>query len=151
MKKLLLATGALFICFSVSSQEKLSKKDKKAILEVFKMTEDAWNEGDIEQFMEGYWKSDKLVFVGAAGPTYGWEATRERYLKGYPDREAMGKLSFEILDINKIDTRTVLFIGKFHLDRTIGDLNGCYTLVWQKINGKWLMIADHSSSEENEE
>lgn len=148
MKKIVIYTLALFICFPALSQEKLSEKDKKAILEVFKMTEDAWNEGDISKFMEGYWKSDKLVFVGSSGPTYGWDATKERYLKSYPDRTAMGKLSFDILDVYKIDTKTVIFIGKFHLERTIGDMDGCYTLVWQKIDGEWLIIADHSSASE---
>ena len=148
MKKTVIYAFALFICFPVLGQEKLLEKDKKAILEVFKMTEDAWNEGDIDKFMEGYWKSDKLVFVGSSGPTYGWDATKERYHKSYPDPVAMGKLSFDILDVYKIDTKTVLFIGEFHLERTIGNLDGCYTLVWQKIDGQWLIIADHSSASE---
>ena len=50
------------------------------------------------------------------------------------------------LDIYKIDAKTVLFIGKFHLKRTIGNIDGCFTLVWQKIEGEWVIVADHSSS-----
>lgn len=146
MKKILFCTITLFICIPAMSQEELSEKDKNAILEVFKMTEDAWNAGDIDRFMEGYWKSDKLVFVGSGGPTYGWEATRERYHTGYPDLTVMGKLAFEVLDMYKIDTKTVLLIGKFHLSRTIGDVSGHYTLVWQEIDGKWVIICDHSSA-----
>jgi hypothetical protein len=149
MKKLLLFTLILFNCFHAFSQEKLSGQDKKSILDVFKMTEDAWNIGDIDRFMEGYWKSDKLIFVGASGPTYGWEATRERYHTSYPDLTAMGKLAFEVLDMYKIDTKTVLLIGKFHLSRTIGDVSGHYTLVWQKIDGKWVIVCDHSSASED--
>ena len=147
MKKLLSGTLAFLLVLSSFSQEKLSATDEEAIKTIFQITEDAWNAGDIDRFMEGYWKSDKLVFVGAAGPTYGWEATRERYLKTYPDRTAMGKLTFDILDMYRIDTKTVLLIGKFHLARTIGDLNGHYTLVWQKINGNWVIISDHSSAQ----
>ena len=146
MKKLLLGMSVILLLFSGCAQEKLSSSDEEAIRKVFQMTEDAWNAGDIDRFMEGYWKSDKLVFVGSAGPTYGWEATRERYLKTYPDRTTMGKLTFEILDMYRIDIKTVLLIGKFHLDRTIGDLSGHYTLVWQKIDGNWVIISDHSSA-----
>ncbi len=146
MKKVVICTLALLTGFPVFSQDKLFEQDRKAIMEIFEMTEDAWNSGDIDRFMEGYWKSDKLVFVGSAGPTYGWEATRERYHASYPDRATMGKLDFEVLDIKKIDTQTVLLIGKFHLSRTIGDLSGHYTLIWQKIDGKWVIVADHSSA-----
>ncbi len=59
----------------------------------------------------------------------------------------MGKLEFKILEVSKIDTNTVFVIGRFELTREIGDLAGCFTLVIQKINGKWLIISDHSSSE----
>jgi len=151
MKKILLYTFTLFICFPAISQEKLSGKDKEAILKVFQMTEYAWNECDIDKFMEGYWKSDKLVFVGAGGPTYGWEATRKRYHTSYPDLPAMGKLAFEVLDIYKIDAKTAILIVKFHLSRSIGDVSGHYTLVWQKIDGKWVIICDHSSAAEKNE
>jgi len=151
MEKLLLFTLILFNCFHAFGQDRLSEQDKNGILEVFKMTENAWNAGDIDRFMEGYWKSDKLVFVGSGGPIYGWEATRERYHTGYPDLTVMGKLAFEVLDMCKIDTKTVLLIGKFHLSRTIGDVSGHYTLVWQEIDGKWVIICDHSSAEVKKE
>ena len=146
MKQLLLYAIIFLISVPAHSQEELSDRDKNAILEVFMMTEDAGNEGDIDQFMEGYWKSDKLLFVGSGGPTYGWEATRKRYHASYPDKAAMGKLSFEVLSIDPIDTRTVLLLGKFHLARTAGNMNGYYTLIWQKIDGKWVIICDHSSA-----
>lgn len=151
MKKILFVAIICLICFPAQNQENFSDKDKNAILEVFKMTEDAWNEGDIDRFMEGYWKSDTLLFVGSGGPTYGWEATRKRYHASYPDKAAMGKLTFEVLSIDPIDTRTVLLLGKFHLSRAAGDMNGYYTLIWQKIDGKWAIISDHSSALMKEE
>ena len=147
MRKLLIGLLVLAIGLSSCGNDELSKQDEEAIRKVFKMTEDAWNEGDLDTFMKGYWKSDKLVFVGAQGPVYGYQATLDRYKISYPDLEAMGKLSFDILDIRKIDKNTVIFIGKFHLTRTIGDLQGHYTLIWKKIDGQWVIISDHSSTD----
>ena len=138
---LLILAAGLYSCGS----DELSKADEDAIKKVFQMTEDAWNEADIETFMEGYWKSDKLVFAGGQGPVYGYEATKERYYRNYPDQEAMGKLSFDILDIRKIDKNSVIFLGKFHLSRTIGDSQGYFTLIWKKIDGQWVIISDHTS------
>lgn len=129
----------------ITNQEELSQADKDEIINTFMATKDAWNEGDLEEFMKGYYQSDNIAFVGASGPIYGYEATLERYIKRYPDLDAMGKLDFEVLKLYKIDTRTAIMIGKFYLTRTIGDLQGYYTLVWQKIDGNWKIISDHSS------
>jgi hypothetical protein len=97
--------------------------------------------------METYWNSEKLVFVGSRGPTYGWQATLANYKKGYPDKAAMGILNFKILDISKIDKRTVFLIGRFELTREIGDVAGHFTLLIQKINKEWKIVSDHSSAE----
>lgn len=127
---------------------KLSAADSTLIMNTFMLTEDAWNSGDLEEFMKGYIVSDRLVFVGSRGPTYGYKSTLESYKRGYPDLDAMGKLKFDIVDLYQVDTKTVIMIGKFYLTRIIGDMQGYYTLVWQKIEGKWLIISDHSSGEE---
>ena len=58
----------------------------------------------------------------------------------------MGILNFNILNISKIDKKTVFVIGRFELTREVGDLAGHFTLVTQKINGQWLIVSDHSSS-----
>ena len=128
----------------------LSGGDREEIMEIFLATQEAWNDGDLEGFMKGYLKSEKLVFTGVGGPTYGYDATLERYIKGYPNEEAMGVLKFTVIDLNRVDNSTALMIGKFYLSRTIGDLVGHYTLVWQKIDGEWLIISDHSSGQEFE-
>jgi len=107
---------------------------------------EAWNEGNLEKFMETYWKSEKLSFVGSRGPTFGWQKTLDNYKKGYPDKAAMGQLKFTILNISKIDRKTVYVIGKFDLTREIGNLSGHYTLVIQKFGNEWLIVSDHSSS-----
>ena len=132
---------------TVSAQEVLKEKDRQAILDLLGVQVEAWNEGKLEKFMQTYWDSEKLVFVGSRGPTYGWQATLESYKRGYPDKKTMGHLEFKILDISKIDRNTVFVIGRFELTREVGDVAGHFTLVIQKKKGKWKIISDHSSAE----
>lgn len=129
----------------VNGDTELSQADRDEIMTTFMATEDAWNEGNLEDFMKGYHQSDDIAFVGASGPVYGYDATLERYVSSYPDTVVMGKLDFEILNLYKIDTRTAIMIGRFYLNRSIGDQQGYYTLVWQQIDGNWKIISDHSS------
>lgn len=141
MKRLLLVLllGALSIAgLAQSGQESVIKQ----ILD--KQTE-AWNKGDLNAFMQTYWKSDSLVFVGKNGVTYGWQNTLDNYKKGYPDKAAMGQLQFTIIRIESLSNQVYNVIGKWHLTRTIGNLQGHYTLLIKKINGKWLIVQDHSS------
>ena len=143
------AISIMLLLFVISgfAQEKLTNSEKEHIISLLDKQVEAWNEGNLEKFMGTYWKSDKLVFMGSHGPTYGWQATLDSYKKGYPDKTAMGHLEFKILDLNKIDTKTVFLIGRFELTREIGDLAGHFTLVIQKIDGNWVIISDHSSGE----
>jgi len=137
----------ILMLFSTSlAGNKISEKEKSAINDLLDKQVQAWNEGNLEKFMQTYLKSDKLSFVGSRGPTYGWQATLESYKKGYPDKAAMGNLKFTIHDISKIDRKTVYVIGKFELTRDIGNLRGHFTLVIQKIKNEWLIVSDHSSS-----
>jgi ketosteroid isomerase-like protein len=111
------------------------------------MTEqlNAWNAGDIDRYMETYWHSDSLMFIGKSGPTYGWEKTKANYKKGYPDTAAMGKLDFEIINMKRLSVMYYSVVGKWHLKRTIGDVGGAFTLIFKKIKKKWVIIQDHSS------
>lgn len=120
-------------------------QEAEKILKLMKDQEECWNNGDLECFMTGYWKSDKLVFIGKSGPKYGWKTTLENYQKSYPDSRAMGQLTFEILSIDITSANSAFVIGKWNLDRADGNLNGHYTLLWKKIDGKWVIVADHSS------
>lgn len=106
-----------------------------------------WNEGDIPCFMEAYWKSDSLMFVGKSGINYGWQKTLDNYLKSYASKDEMGILHFDNEVMTLIDKTTFQVIGKWHLKRTevLGDLQGYYSLIWQQKNGKWVIISDHSS------
>ena len=147
MKKLTLLFLFAFLTAACFASEPLKKEQQEKILALLDKQVDAWNEGNLEKFMETYWKNEQLVFVGSRGPTYGWQATLESYKRGYPDKKAMGKLKFDILDISKIDKHSVFVIGRFDLDRESGNLAGHFTLVIQKIKGEWKIISDHSSAE----
>lgn len=136
----------LFTC-SAFAREQLSEVQKQTILNLFDKQIEAWNEGNLEKFMDTYWKSDKLIFIGSRGPSYGWQAALDNYKKGYPDKETMGHLGFKILEISKIDKKSVFVVGKFQVTRKSGDLKGHFSLVVQKIKGKWLIVSDHSSAE----
>ena len=105
----------------------------------------SWNKGDLEGFMQTYWKSDSLMFIGKNGVKWGWKATLDNYKKGYPDTAAMGQLSFDIIQVKELSAEYYFVVGKWMLKRTIGDLSGHYNLLMRKLNGKWVIVADHSS------
>lgn len=135
----------VFFCFIGTLSAQAPGRTEKSILEVMDLQETAWNRGDLAGFMAGYWHSDSLRFIGSRGLTYGWEEILHVYQKGYPDQAAMGKLTFTVFSIEKLNRRTAFVVGKWHLDRKNGELSGHYTLLWKKIKGKWVIVADHSS------
>lgn len=138
---------AVFLPLFVSAQSLpgVSSSDQDQIFEIMETQQNSWNEGDIEAFMNGYWESDSLMFIGKFGVTYGYQDTYRRYQQGYPDRRAMGTLTFDILHLTSLGKKSALMIGKWHLAREDGDLEGHFSLTWRKIRGKWVIVADHSS------
>lgn len=105
-----------------------------------------WNKGDIPAFMEVYWKSDQLQFIGAAGVTKGWQQTLDGYKRRYPDRDAMGQLTFGIVSMEKLSKKSVFLVGTWDLKRKNDAPGGHFILIWKKINGKWVITADHTSA-----
>ncbi len=128
---------------SLSAQK--SNKDTAAIKAVMANQQAAWNRADINAFMEGYWQSDSLKFVSQKGVTYGWNKTLENYKKGYPTPEAMGQLTFTILMLELLSQDSAFMIGKWELKRATDSPGGHFTLLWKKINGKWVIVVDHTS------
>jgi len=123
-----------------------SNKATEAVKSLLNRQMKDWNKGDIEAFMEGYWKSEKLQFIGSRGVTYGWDKTLENYEKSYPDRATMGELSFDLIDVTQQSRKVVSVTGKFYLKReSMDDAKGHFLLIVKKIRGKWLIIADHTS------
>lgn len=119
--------------------------DKVAILKTLQDQQDAWNEGNTEKFMEGYWKSDSLQFIASKAINFGWQTTLDNYKMNYPDTVAMGKLRFEILKVNPVSADAAYLTGKFFLKRSMGDVDGIFTLVLRKIEGQWVVVYDHTS------
>jgi len=107
--------------------------------------QNAWNDGQLNDFMQGYWQNDSLMFIGKSGITYGWQKTLNNYKKRYPDTTAMGKLKFTLLQMKSLSPGNYFVVGKWYLQRSIGNVGGVFTLLFKKINGQWCIIADHSS------
>ena len=105
----------------------------------------AWNVGDIDAFMKTYWPSDELRFASGGTVKRGWTATLERYRTTYPSKAAMGELSFDVLDIQVLDRDAAMVFGAWHLQRAQGNLSGLYTLLVRRIDGRWLIVHDHTS------
>jgi ketosteroid isomerase-like protein len=125
----------------------LKAQDKQAIIKLMDDQRLAWNRGDIEGFMQGYWKSDSLMFVGQKGPTRGWQNTLDNYKRGYPSKAAMGQLAFDILKVDVLDPKNAFVYGAWYLKRE-GDnknIGGYYTLWFKKIDGLWKIVVDHTS------
>ena len=140
MKKILFIL-CLFACYNFCNAQ---TNDEAAIRNAMNKQVTAWNNGNIDAFMQTYWQSDSLIFVGSK-TTYGWRATLENYKKHYPDTATMGKLSFNLIQLKQLSPEYYFVIGEWHLKRTAGDVGGSFTLLFRKINGKWLIVVDHSS------
>ena len=137
-----LLTGILLsFLFSVSAQN----KDEQSIRSILKSQTIEWNKGNIDAFMEGYWKNDSLMFIGQSGVTYGYNNTLKNYKKNYPDNATMGKLNFNIIKVQPLSYDTYFVLGKWMLTRSIGNISGHYTLIFRKISQQWVIVSDHSS------
>jgi ketosteroid isomerase-like protein len=141
MKKLIFSCLLILgSCIVLHAQD-----DKQAIFKVLETQRIAWNNGDIDGFMQGYWKSDSLMFVGKDAPVYGWQKTLDRYKKAYPDKATMGKLTFTVLKVDLLDDTNAFTLGAWHLDREKDAPGGYFTLWFRKINGLWVIVVDHTS------
>ncbi len=136
---------ALGNCNPYHSAWSAGNKKGNLLRQVLAQQTAAWNRGDLPGFMDGYWKSDSLMFIGKNGITYGWNNTLTNYKKNYPDTATMGKLRFEIILVKPLSFQYFHVVGKWHLQRTAGDLSGHFTLLFKKINDQWVIVADHSS------
>ena len=138
--KAFIFSALLFLMTSVAAAQ-----DQKAILDILETQRSAWNKGNLEDFMQTYWKSDSLLFVGQSGPKYGWQTTLDNYRKSYPNRAAMGTLSFDIKEVRFLTRDDAFVLGAWHLQREKDAPNGYFTILLRKIDGQWKIIADHSS------
>lgn len=139
----------LLIFFALTLSAQISKKTwqqiaEKEIVEVMENQKKAWNEGSIEGYMEGYWKSDSLRFVGKTAIQYGWNLTLDMYKKSFPGKDAMGTLKLKAVSLDFYSKSAAFMIGRWEIDRK-DKVGGYFTLIWQKINGKWVITTDHTT------
>jgi beta-aspartyl-peptidase (threonine type) len=150
---LLIATVCLSATVLASGQEaeatKPNKRDAKetaAIRAVLDTQVAAWNRGDIEGFMDGYWRSDETVFVSGDTVTHGWAVVLDRYKKGYDTRDKMGTLAFSDLEIKLISKDAAVALGRWQLTRASDTPHGRFTLIFRRTPQGWRIVHDHTSS-----
>jgi len=107
----------------------------------------AWNQGDLERFMKGYWESEQLSFFAGNQKTAGWRATLERYRKRYQaDGKEMGRLAFEELSVEPLGPDHALVRGRYRLQLRGETPTGLFTLILRRTPAGWRIIHDHTSS-----
>src|SRR6267143_5413971 len=150
-RSVLLASGFTVVLVVFGSVRLLGTLDKgrdadtKAINDVLGAQQAAWNRGDVDAFLVGYWRSPELTFSGSSGVARGWDGGRTRYKKNYPDEAAMGELDFSELEFRFWGPDAALVLGRWHLKREKDDVGGVFTLVWRRFPDGWKIIHDHTS------
>lgn len=150
MRNKLLHLLGLCLCFTFACTQKQhpqASADREEVRRVLEEQSVCWSRGDLDCFMQSYWKSDSLLFVGSRGLTYGWQQTLDNYKRSYPSAAAMGQLTFDLKEIRPLSPETMLVVGKWHLAREVpeGDLEGHFSVIFRKFEDGWKIIADHSS------
>ena len=138
----------LLLTFSValSAQSEKRKGDiSRDILTVMNDQTAAWNSGDIDGFMRGYWNSPNLVFVSGDNVTRGWQPTLDRYKRNYDSREKMGTLKFTDVAVNVVSKSSAVVLGSWSLTRANDNPKGKFTLVFRKFKEGWRIVHDHTS------
>jgi ketosteroid isomerase-like protein len=120
--------------------------DRESITGVLNSQQAAWNRGDVDAFLVGYWRSPELTFSGSSGVARGWDGVQARYKKNYPDRAAMGQLDFSELEFRFLGPDAALVLGHWHLKREKDEPGGVFTLVWQRFPEGWKIVHDHTSA-----
>ena len=143
-----LACLALGACAAARPPGPPAAAARRAIAQLLIEQAAAWNRGDLPGFMQGYWQSDSLVFLGAKGPTYGWQPTLANYQRNYPSAAELGQLDFSGLRVTLLAPGAAQAVGHWHLARpAVGDAQGYFLLVLRRVQGQWRIVADHTNSQ----
>ena len=116
------------------------------ILDVLRDSEAGWNAGDLERYMQAYWRSADLRFAAGGAVTTGWEATLDRYRTRYPDRATMGTLAFSDLEVVLLGGDAAYVFGRWELQRAQDRPHGLFTLILRRLPEGWRIVHDHTSS-----
>lgn len=139
----LLSIVLLFSCQETTTRTD-PKADEAAIRATLDASQIAWNNGDLDAFMESYWKSDSLQFYSLRGQNHGWQATLDAYKKTYSDRALMGTLHFDILSVSPVADGVYVVLGRYNVTRVNNSLEGAFTLLFKQKDGKWVAVYDHT-------
>ena len=148
----LLALALLNGCSSSSdplilkAPQTLQTSAQERIRQVITAQQHAWNNGDLDGFMQGYWRSDSLRFASGNTYRFGWQTTLDNYKKNYPNKATMGRLTFDLIDIDQVSDKVAIVFGRWKLIRDNDQPQGLFTLVVEKKDGHWLITRDHTSS-----
>lgn len=143
---LMVTVYAFAPAITFADEPKGRQADRSAIRAVLTAQQEAWNRGDIDAFLKGYWHSPDLTFSGSNGIFRGWDAVMARYKKNYPSRSAMGALDFSQLEFRFLGPDAALVLGHWHLKREKDEIGGVFTLVFQRFPEGWRIIHDHTSA-----
>lgn len=130
---------------NIAAQTAKDAKIKTQIEAVLNAQVAAWNAGDIDGFMRGYWNSPELVFVSGANVTKGWQPTVDRYKKNYDTRAKMGVLAFSDLEIEVLSKDSAVVLGSWALQREADNPHGKFTLIFRRFKDGWKVVHDHTS------
>jgi ketosteroid isomerase-like protein len=146
----LLAAVSVLICAAAVSRPSVASPanpaDEAAIRAVLDMQTAAWNRGDIDTLMSGYWNSDQTEFLGANGIARGYQAVLDRYHHAYPDRKSMGTVSFTDIEVHLTCSDAAYVVGKFHLAREADQPSGVFSLDFRKFPEGWRIVLDHTTA-----
>lgn len=145
MKNLLFLFSIIWlVSVNISAQTK-NEKVSGEIKQVMDAQAKAWNAGDLEGFMQGYWKSEEMKFVSGDNVARGWQAALDRYKKSYDTKAKMGTLEFSDLQINLLSKDAAVVLGSWSVVNEKGNPKGKFTLIFRKFKDGWKIIHDHTS------
>jgi ketosteroid isomerase-like protein len=127
-------------------RESVTEAEVQAISAVLEAQVAAWNRGDLAAFMDTYWRSPDLRFASGDTPVRGWADALRRYRADYPDRTDMGELRISDVEITILAPDAATAFGRWRLAQATESPGGLFTLVLRKIDGRWLIIHDHTST-----
>ena len=142
MKKLFLF---LFIFLLSCSSQKLNVAEvKEEIQNIINQQQNAWNDGNIEGFMEYYWNSEEFTFQSGNNRIRGWQSLLDRYKKNYSE-ENQGKLNFSDIEINILTDEYIHVLGRWKVELADTTNQGLFTLLFKQLPEGWRIINDHTS------
>ncbi len=147
MRAALSAIAAIVVAGGCAAPRTFSAADRTAVRAVLAAQQDAWNRGDLDGFMAGYLRSDALIFTSGGNIRRGWDETSAKYRARYgTDRATMGRLSFEIVEVQAVGADGAVVLGKWRLDDTPEAGGGVFSVVLARGRDGWKVVHDHTSS-----